>query len=340
MTKQHYLRRVIEGVDKTHPKLGKLVAVSMLTVKAKKLLLVVSPRGCGKSAASNYVGKSHPRPLMRDRLSVAGLSSLADILTGFDGVIVVDDIAKTQTPYARIGTITTLAELIYSHYCSSNLAKMTYDITDFYAAGIVNIQPVLLRSLVMSQEWEASVQDKTLRYYHLMRPLEPNPEPPALKLEWGLSFDATTPPRLTGKLSEALQREAEPQWGLSRLKEHLRDLLRAAAALDKRRTVTQADYRLLLDVMKPCQIEKLVMDKTNFESQRYLHSNKLAVLTEYLTYGQFTLQTIARDYKVSESQAYRLMNEQLSEWVVVAKSPTTYGPSEKLEKELRRLSLI
>lgn len=340
MAKTHYLREVVDDIDKSHPGLGKLVVVSMLSVKARKLLLVVSPRGCGKSRVSSFIGTETGDCLLEDRLSVAGLVGLKDVLTGFKGVIVVDDIAKTQTSYARITTITTMAELVYSHYCSSHLSKLHYEIDNFYGSAIINIQPVLLKSLVQSTEWEASIQDKSLRYYHLRRPLDPNPEPPGIKLAWGEDYDKVEKCTMKGVLAIELERLLEPQWGLSRLREHCLDLLRACAALDSRTSVTQRDYYLLLDVLKPLAIEKLIMDKADLESKRYLHSNKLAVLTEFITYGQFTLKQLARDYKVSETQAYRIMAEMDKEWRIVAKSPTTYAPTEDLTSELRRLKLI
>lgn len=340
MKTKHYLRTVIADVDKTHPKLGRGVVMAMLTIKSRKMLLVVSPRGCGKSRVSAYVGRQAKSSMILDRLSVAGLSHAADQFSNFKGVVVVDDIAKTQTPYARISTITTLAELIYSHYCMSHLSKMDFEIKDFYGSAIVNVQPVLLRALVTSPEWEASIQDKTIRYYHLHRPLNPNPSDIKLELEWGLDFKEWDGKEPSGRLWEVLQKLVGPQWGLARRKEHLRDLLKAAAALDNREQPNTADYLLLIEVLRPLMIERLVMDKADFESKRFLFSNKLAIMTEFLTYGQFTLSQLAEDYKVSEATAYRLMDEQHKDWRVIAKSPTTYGPSPELMNELRRLNLL
>lgn len=336
----HYLKTVMSDVDSTHPKLGKLTVMAMLTIKAHKLLLVVSPRGCGKSRVSSFVGQSHPEPMVMDRISVAGLASLREKFTDFTGVLVVDDIAKTQTRYARITTMTTLAELIYSHYCVSHLAGMHFEITEFCGSGIINVQPILLKELVSSSEWEASMQDKTIRYYHIYRPTNPNPEPPKLKLEWGIDFSQVETPKLTGKLSHALLRLAEVQWGLARLKEHIIDLLKAAAALDKREKVTQADYKLLLDVMQPLRIEGLVLDKKELETDRYFDSNKLAILTEFLTYGQFTLRQVSRDYKLSESQCYRILNNYFKDWRVVAKEPTTYAPSDEFLRRLKDEGIV
>lgn len=271
----------------------------MLTTKSGKLLIVVAPRGCGKSRIGLTVGEQAPTKMLLDRVSVAGLKTMQDGLNGFRGVIVVDDIAKSQTAYARISTMTTLAELIYSHYINSKLSGMDFEIQNFRGAGIVNMQPVLMRELVTSSEWEASIQDKTVRYYHLYRPLKPNPDPPKVELKWGIEIGDVEDVRRHDKMARELERIVEPQWGISRLKEHLNDLLKAAAALDGRKKVDDTDYALLIDILKPLKVEDLVIDKSGFEEGRTLNNARLATLTEYLTHGDFTLLDICRDYKVS-----------------------------------------
>lgn len=335
----HYLSYVVKEVDKTHPGLGSPVAVAMLTVKAKKLLLMVSPRGCGKSRITTYVGFGYPQHSIQDRLSVAGLSYMAEEFTGFTGVVVVDDLAKTQTPYARIATMTTLAELVYSHYCHSRLQGSRFDITGFGGAALVNIQPVILKSLVTSPEWEASMQDKSIRYYHLHRPLRPNPEPPKLTLEWGIALDKVLPFKLEGKLADRLMRIGESQWGLARMREHTTQLLRAAAALDSREVVNQSDYILLIKLLTPMLMELLVTYKRHLETDRVFRTDRLALLTEYFTYGDFTLKNISSDYKVSEATAYRIMATQVADWALISKHPTTYTLSEAFKNEIRGLGI-
>ena len=335
----HYLNQVIEAVDKTHPHLGNPVAVAMLAIKAKKLLLLVSPRGCGKSRITSFVGLSCPNPLLEDRLSIAGLAALGEGLSGYRGVLIVDDIAKTQTPYARITTITTLAELVYSHYCISHLQGSNFEIRNFYGAALVNIQPILLKEVVKSAEWEASMMDKSMRYYHLYRPQNPNPEPPPVELDWGADTAKVEKPELKGKLAEELKSIGECQWGLSRLREHIADLLVASAALDKRGKVSSHDFRLLIKLLAPMGIESLVTDKQELEAQRYLASNQLAILTQFFTYGSFTLEQLARDYHLSQGQCYKIMSRYTREWDIVSKNPTTYAPSEELRKRLKGVKL-
>ncbi len=336
----HYLSDVIRQIDKTHPHLGNVCAVTMLAIKAKKMLLIVSPRGCGKSRVTSFVGMQCPQHSLQDRLSVAALGRLQDEFRGFQGVIIVDDIAKTQTAYARITTITTLAELVYSHYCISHLQGADYEITDFAGSAVVNIQPVLLREIVKSAEWEASMMDKSIRYYHLHRPQEPNPLPPTLELQWGVSIDEVEVPELKGKLADKLCNIGEAEWGLARLKEHLIALLRASASLDDRRVVNTTDYRLLIKLLTPLMLETIICDKIEFESKRYLNSNTLAVLTEFVTYGQFTLRQIARDFKLSEGRCYQILNKMQGDWQIVAKNPTIYAPTEELVNKLKGVGIL
>jgi len=334
----HYLRDVISEVDKTHPRLGNLAAMCQLAIKAKKLLLVVSPRGCGKSRVTSIVALSLPNASLQDRISTAGLAYLKEEFNGFQSVLMVDDIAKCQTQYARISTVTTIAELVYSHYCKSALQGSNFSIENFHGSAVINIQPVLLKEVVKSDEWEASVQDKSIRYYHLYRPQKPNSSPLSFKWRWGISLENVEPLkirlRLGNKTFRSLADLISVQWGNSRLLEHLADLLMASAALDERNKVNQTDITLLRDLLMPLSYESLVMNKREFESDRYLDSNMLAILTEWLTYGAFTLQQLSDDYKLSVSQCYRIMHEYAAKWIEVSKSPTKFAPSLDFAKQL------
>ena len=44
----HKLRRLIKRVNRTHRRLGPLVAINILAAKAGKTVLNVAPAGCGK----------------------------------------------------------------------------------------------------------------------------------------------------------------------------------------------------------------------------------------------------------------------------------------------------
>jgi len=337
---QHYLLDIEKQVNKTHARLGQLYVACMIATKAHKMLLTVAPRGTGKSRATQAVAEQYHDCAKYDRISVAGLAFEQERFNGFTGVLLIDDIAKSQTSYARVATICTLAELTYSHYIISSLQGSHYEIKDFLGSALVNIQPVLLKELIRSSEWEASIQDKTIRYYHLYRPTKPNPLPPDVKIDWGYDIKNVADSIPHGKALKALFKVVGVQWGATRLVEHTSDMLKACAAFDKRNEITIADINLLTRIMKPLQYEELVTDKLNFESDRQLDANRLAILTEYMSYGNFTLAQICEDYKLSTSQAYRIMQKYTGDWVQITKSPTCYTPSDTLKEKLRKVGII
>ncbi|MBA7692435.1 hypothetical protein ES703_101002 [subsurface metagenome] len=144
---------------------------------------------------------------------------------------------------------------------------------------------------------------------------------------------------MKGKLADKLKSIGEVQWGLSRIKEHIADLLVASASLDKRREVNQSDYKLLIKLLAPMRVESLVTDKRELETQRYLASNQLAILTQFVTYGSFTLRQLSRDYHLSQSQCYKIMLRYTKEWQIVSKQPTTYAPTDELRDRLKGVKL-
>jgi hypothetical protein len=337
----HKLETLINAVESTHTHLGDLVAFEAIIVKCKKLLLVVSPHGCGKSRASAYIGTQTPKAKIIDRLSVAGLAGLSeeDSFSDFSDVILVDDMAKSQGKYARIATMTTLAELIYSHFIHSMMRGMSFDITNFNGSAIVNIQPVILKELVESDEWEASMQDKAVRYYHLYRPQSPVNGMPEVKIDWGIEMHLVNEPDYDSLVFKEFMRSNKGQWTLARTKEHLSSFLRAAAAIDGRDYVSMCDYCLVSKLIKPLRWESLVMDKQDFESGRYLDNNQLSLFTQMVTYGKFTIEQIMDDFGVSSSKAYDLMEDHSKDWEKVSDHPAKFAPSPHLMKKLRHMGM-
>lgn len=337
-----YIEKLIDDVNSTHSGLGELVAICQIVVKARKMVLIVSPSGCGKSTAMSIVGQQTANAIMPDRLSIAGLCTMADKLTSFRSVVVVDDIATTQTDYARKTTITTLCALVYTHRIESIMSGIEYKIEDFYGSALLGIQPVLLRNLMLLEEWDASIQDKVLRYYHLKRPLSPTLGLPDIKLPKGLDIDSVSDfePDTSNKNWSKLVTLGDSQFSRARTKEHMKDMLKAIASLEQRKEVIASDYELLAHLLKPMAVENIVVVKEQLEGERCLDNNLLALLAEYYTYGdEIALGQIALDYKLSLSQCYRIMSTQNGHWKQISKSPTLYKPSDKLVKLLKTFDL-
>lgn len=320
----HPLYSLMEGVERTHLGLGNAIGLSIIASKARKCLLVVSPAGCGKSAISDAVGEAHPDSIRLDSVTRSGLKDFKDVFTNFQGLVVIDDLGKVDTQYSRIATVTSFAELCYSHFISKHTMTVTIEIGHFHGAAILNVQPPILGKLMEADEWEVVTQDKTLRYYHLYRPTKPNEDKLKVKVDWGIDMDLVHKPSHTYKLYSKLESIASIQWSDARVMEHLNSLLKASAALDRRDTVANEDFVLLYRLMKPMVIERYITHKAGFEVGRWMDTNLLAVLVEFASWRNISIERIARDYKISPSTVYRLLNE-IKEWFV---------PSEKMSKRL------
>jgi len=271
-------------------------------------LLVIAPAGTGKSRVSRDVGSVNPAgKLFIDRVTVANLKRYKTDLEYFSGSVIVDDIAGMITEYSRVATAVLFAKLTYEHVVDMGISNERIKIKGFDGSTTTNIQPTIFQQLCGKPEWEAHLRDKTIRWYHLLRPLKPNKKNINLEVEWGA--DRTTIKWHNNKTKlNALYRIGVTQWSPARVVEHIPDLVKATASLDGRSEVNENDYKLLLWLMKPLNIERYVLTKEAFESHPYFDRSVLYALTELATYGnKLTLDHIQRNYGVSERNAYRLI---------------------------------
>lgn len=333
-----YVKKLIADVNKTHKNLGELVAILQISVKARKMVMIVAPSGTGKSVAMDIVTKGTPDSMSPDKLSIAGLAVMADRMTSFRSVIKADDITTTQTEYARKTLITTLAALCYTHRIETIMQGQVFAIEDFYGSALIGVQPIILKQLMKLEEWDGSIQDKALRYYHLHRPIEPA-EPTEINIEYKNGFDIDRVPNFQPDIDNPnwpiLMNLALSQWSIARSREHIKDMLRAIAALESRTEVIPDDYELLAKLLKPMAVENIVVNKRDLEGERFLDNTTLVLLVEYYTYGgEFPLMQVAQDFKTQVSQTYKIMAENSFMWEQCGKSPTLYRPSKHLKELL------
>jgi hypothetical protein len=301
-------------VDKTHPGLGKLVAFECVAALARKCVLVVAPAGCGKSAAAMGVGNAGFLPVFSaDRISVAAFREAEQALDGFSGLVIVDDISKAGTHYSQLHTVTSLAELCYGHNYRYFARGGTFEIKNFYGAVILNIQPVKMSHICGADEWEASIRDKTIRYYHLIRPRKPHRGVPAIRPGVPRDLSSVRLGRLSAKVLEPLKRMGMIQWSAARANEHIPDLLKATAAWAKRKQVSEEDARVLFWLLQPMALERFLLEKTGFETNIWFRDNVFCILSELASFNDLTVEQICRDYHISPSTVYRLL-EQNKEW--------------------------
>jgi len=309
----HQLLDIMASIEKSHLGLGKAVAFSIICVKAKQCLLLVAPSGCGKSVITDAMSDAHPNPIKLLSVTKARLTTYKDTFTNFFGVVLMDDIAGAGSMYERKETLVAFSMLCYSHSISKHTFTSDFEITDFHGSTIMNIQPSILAEIYQYPEWESLISEKTLRYYHLYRPIAPNAIKPSFKVDWGIDVDLVKKPRHDFQLYKSLERIASIQWSDSRTLEHLDTLLKAVAALDRRQNVNNTDLQLLYRLMKPMTVERYIMHKIGFEVGRWMDTNLAAVLVEFASWKNINIDRIARDYKISPTTVYRLLSE-IKEW--------------------------
>jgi hypothetical protein len=337
-----YVRNLIDDVNASHIGLGNLVAVCQIILKAKKMALIVSPSGCGKSVAMDFSTIGLKNKIAPDRLSMAGLKGLEKALNDFEGAIVVDDISTTGTDYARIAIIGVLVALVYTHHVESFMVGSEYDIQNFNGSALVGVQPVWLKNLMLDGQWEGSIQDKCLRYYHLVRPTSPNLILPSAQIESGIEFNLVRDftPDVENIYWKKLVQLGIMQWSKARCKQHLIDYLKAISALEGRDVVEADDYEVLENLLRPMAFETIATVKYDFEGEKKLDNNLLALVTEYNTYrGQFSLAQVAMDYKLTVDHCYKIMKGQSLYWEQISKSPTIYKPSKSFIETLKKYKL-
>jgi len=150
------------------------------------------------------------------------------------------------------------------------------------------------------------VRDKVLRYYHLIRPLDPRRRIPHIDIGWGESMHEVKTPKMTGKLWYQLLSIGLVQWSFARCKEHLPELLKACAALDGRTQCNTSDFRLLIKLLKPMRLERYLITQYGFESGFSFLNNVFCLLIELASHGTPTIETICVDYKCSPATVIRI----------------------------------
>lgn len=320
----------MKKVNKTHKGLGPMVVMNILAAKAKKTVLNVAPAGTGKSVACDSVGVMlKERSRSYTSLTLAGLHRMTGDFNSYDGHIIIDDLGAEKGLWSRISTITVLSNLVYTHYVHKVTHSYTIEIRDFRGSVSMNIQPVLLNSLIQSDEWISVVRDKVIRYYHLFRPRKPEREYPEVDVKWGAPLHEIIMAKRKGKLWYQLVSIGLTQWSYARVLEHLPDLLRSCAALDGRTKVNATDYRVLIKLLQPLQLERYIVKTYGFETGRVFDNNLYCILVEIASFKQPSILTIAEDYKVNPRTAERLCAT-VPEWCwIKANSPRKVMPTDR-----------
>lgn len=277
---------------------------------SSRVVYVASVRSArsGKSAATSKIKQLRKNEAdFYTSLTLAGLERRKVQFSNYYGHIIIDDLGSEKSLWSRTATVAVLANLVHTHYVQKITQGQDIGISDFYGSAALNIQPILMNSIVRTNEWIAVTRDKTLRYYHLFRPIKPIKQLPEATIDWGESYMTVALGKAKGVLWNRLVALALSQWSHARCIEHLPALLKGAAALDGRTKVDKSDYKLLLKLLKPMTLERDIIDTYGFEEGRNFLNNTYCILTEIASYGEPTILNFCIDYKCSPSTVERLI---------------------------------
>jgi hypothetical protein len=310
--------------------------MNIVAAKAKRCIVNIAPAGCGKSAATDtVVNLLKGIAIKYTSVTLAGLGRIAAEMSGFAGHVIIDDLGAEKSLWSRTATISVLTHLVYTHNVDKITQTARITIRDFFGSAAINIQPIMMQSIVQDDDWVAVVRDKCIRYYHLIRPIKPKKGLPAVCLEWGVPLEQVEEPTLKGAKWYQLLYIGLIQWSYARCLEHIPAMLKALAALDGRKKVTKEDYNLLYKLMQPMQLERYLLESTGFEAGRIFYNDIYCILVELASHKNLTIETIATDYKVHPRTVYRLLEQAKEYCYIKTNSPHKIMPTETAEKILK-----
>jgi len=106
------------------------------------------------------------------------------------------------------------------------------------------------------------------------------------------------------------------QHGLTRAEEHIEDFLKASAALDGRKQVTESDVKVCLELTRPMRLEKILVYKQGVASEKEFLVDHCYMLTEFATYGICTYEQLASNWFVTVKSVKRILHNVAEMWTV------------------------
>jgi len=330
----HAVAVLIDAINATHQGLGALAAISYIAAKARQTAMVIGPPGTGKSAVARWLEKTLPEAYLRGDLTMAGLRKYCDELSNSEAAIVIDDLGECNSEWNRAQTCIAISALVYGHDMIKDTHQIKVEILNYFGSGWIGCQPAILAEVVKHPSFHANLRDKSLRYYHLVRPVVANFGPIAVPAEWGMPLNDMLPIEDFPPEWDALMTIGRIEWSYARAQEHMEALLKACAALDGRYSVDATDYAVLLPLVRPMTVEQHIIEKEGFDSAATLNQNLLCLLAEFASYPAVTYEIIGGDYGIRPRKVQSIL-EDMNQWYYkVQNSPVVLVPTEDLKAVL------
>lgn len=304
--------------------LSDLAIMSGLCDIGNRTLLVIGISGTGKSTVAYWIRSRIKRNvIMEHGITTNGLKQYIEQLDNNSTSIIVEDLSRSGSGYMQINTIAVLAGLVYTGEISKHNATLALKITNMRGSALIYGQPLIMKKLVQVPEFESDISDKTLRYYHLVKPSVPRPEAdpqhPTIaesKGKWEsidrkrVDFDAASAKKYWDKIIDNLTCEVS----LARAIEHAQALIKASALMNGRTKTIEADAYLVWALTCNARIEEAIYSKQSLEGVRYLDEDLLPLLTVLASIKSPNVKDISKAFRLKQSQTYEIL-KRLGTWV-------------------------
>ena len=304
---------VIKIVEKTHPKLGNLFAFMLLSSHTRTTTIVVGVPSTGKTTVNNALAKIFPNALYEEGLTLSSFRHKTQQLNGFNGLLIIDDISKIDTPYSRRGTLTALCGLAYDGHTSKGVERYYFRIENFNGSVIVGLQPQMMKELVVDPRWETVVRDKSIRYYHLFFPTKPNYNEIDVK-EISEIIPSPKVVKESVDLNELKDRESfkklfvnfEIQSSPARSIQKVQRMLSAMEYIEGKK-VDDEMINTLERITKPMLLEPVLLIKGDFEEHKVFHNNLFYLFTAMMSLNDTNLKNFYKIWGVTEQYLRRII---------------------------------
>jgi len=331
-----------KDIEKTHRGLGKLCVMMVLSDIANKCLFVVGISGTGKSRSMELISRLCNRAKFDIQgLTLNGLAKYQNVFNESRVTVLIDDLSRSQTDYSIVATAQVFTALTYSGSVRKTTGRIDISIRNFKGSAILLLQPVIYKKILENEMFEAEIRDKSIRYYHLRRPVKPNDNPINAELDYKYLDEVIVdlPPKL--KRSRKYQRALHNfrhEHSIGRAEQHLDDYLKACALANGRLEVTKADLDLIEQLSRNFRFELSVFTKEELEGNRYLDPNMIALFSVLATHKKYPVSNLTFDFQVRKSRLYQIL-ENLSEWCYTLKNSNRayIVPSEEAIKVLKEI---
>lgn len=311
---------IIKQVEKTHKNLSLPLTFAKMCDLADLGLMVIAPRGKGKSAILQALCKQplqHRHIIKLGAITYRGLKKVADRLDNNSVSIINHDISTLYTEYLRDTAINVFSQLLYDHEIPE-MHTQQYDIQikNAYISFLTGVQPQMYQSISRLPTFESMYKDRFIRLFMLYPFGTPTYKktPPKIeniqidrqiKTEY-IEHDTTLEKMpLYKRLVELMK------WHISegRAEDFTERLIKASARLNNRTKTTESDVKFTALYIPYLAIEKwcakrlrgvsnpLEFDPDAYTLLHYIMEKKVASRLEIRAEFQVTNTTVLNNIK-------------------------------------------